>query len=289
MSPIALYIADGTSFLVSMLLVGAMLAVGWCALPERRLLRVGHSLLFLTGLVLGVVTGMPLPYWLLGVWLLLTLASALAMWRKADWRRGSKLRMSVMSLGIGMSVLLFGIALFQRRLPEIEIKAGQTVYVIGDSISAGLEDGELLWPDILASETGLDVVNLARAGATMPESLAQAEEIDTRQGLVIVEMGGNDILSFTAPGEYSEATQRLLENLTNRGLTVVMVEIPLPPFGHSYGIATRRWAGKYGVRLIPRNVLAEVFRGSGSTSDGLHLSPKGHRALAEAVASILQQ
>jgi len=66
-----------------------------------------------------------------------------------------------------------------------------------------------------------------------------------------------------------------------------MFELPLLPFHSGYGEAQRHLARKHHVILIPKKCLASVIGRNGNTLDGLHLSQKGHDALAHAVAGML--
>lgn len=67
-----------------------------------------------------------------------------------------------------------------------------------------------------------------------------------------------------------------------------MFELPLPPFHNGYGQAQRALAKKYNVTLIPKDWLASVIAKTGNTLDGLHLSQKGHNALAASLLSMFR-
>jgi acyl-CoA thioesterase-1 len=67
-----------------------------------------------------------------------------------------------------------------------------------------------------------------------------------------------------------------------------MFELPLLPLKNSFGRAQRTLARKYGVRLIPKRFLTNVFAIPGSTSDGLHFTQAGHLALAHEIAGLFE-
>src|SRR5690606_23540881 len=113
--------------------------------------------------------------------------------------------------------------------PVVPVNAQARVYVLGDSISAGVGK-ETTWPTMLAKQTGLGIVNLARPGATVEGALKQAESIGAEPGLVIVEIGGNDLLGRTSVEEYHNRLDLLLTRVSNQGHRVIMLEIPLFPF-----------------------------------------------------------
>jgi acyl-CoA thioesterase-1 len=68
-----------------------------------------------------------------------------------------------------------------------------------------------------------------------------------------------------------------------RAFVVMMLELPLPPLYNRFGEIQRRLARRYEVVLIPKRYFASVLIGEEATLDGLHLSPAGHKKMAELV------
>ena len=103
------------------------------------------------------------------------------------------------------------------------------VHVIGDSLSAGIaSEQEHLWPNLLASEWHVPVRNHAQAGATTATAFHQAEEIDCDDGLVLIEIGGNDLLGGKDSRPIGVDLDRLLNRLSTPRRTLVMFELPVP-------------------------------------------------------------
>jgi len=132
------------------------------------------------------------------------------------------------------------------------------------------------------------VNNLSRAGATIETALDQAGQVNATNALVIVEIGGNDLLGRTAPRTFYAQLDALLRKLKNGNHRIVMFELPLLPFWNAYGADQRALAEKYEVALIPKSYLAGVLGAKGATVDGLHLSPQGHEMLARAVFNVMR-
>ena len=82
--------------------------------------------------------------------------------------------------------------------------------------------------------------------------------------------------------EFAKNLDELLYLATAKARTVVLMELPLPPFFNNYGRVQRTLAARYGVPLIPRRRFTAVLAHSGGTLDGLHLSA-GHQRMAEMV------
>ncbi len=265
------------------------------------------------GLVLVVLSAVPLSYWLYAlaigvtvVWLwrerqrgreslpkqdpaiMDNVGSAKTpdpVWRRQWWRRAT----AVVWLGI---IALELPHQFAPRLPPL---GNPPVLIIGDSVTAGAGAGEKhLWPDLLPES--VEVHNLAQPGATTGMALRkQASQLPAEGGLVLIEIGGNDLLGETSAAEFERDLDALLAlasgsagaSPSQLSRTIVMFELPLPPLCNEYGLIQRRLAVRYGVRLIPKRVFMSVLSAGGATLDSIHLSGDGHRRMADEVWSVI--
>jgi acyl-CoA thioesterase I len=105
---------------------------------------------------------------------------------------------------------------------------------------------------------------------------------------VVIEIGGNDLLSGLPSGEFRKALAPLLATAGGPARSVVMFELPLLPLQNAYGEVQRDLSRRYGVTLLPRRLLAGVVAHEARTVDGLHLSPAGHEWLADRVWEIFR-
>ena len=156
---------------------------------------------------------------------------------------------------------------------------GARVVVLADSISAGLSDGETTWPRLLA-ERGIPVDDLSAPGLTIPRSSSKpmAMAADPRPSLIVLELGGNDMLTrppFRWPSQRFRSSH-----------VILMFELP-PPLHNGYGRAQRRLAARYGVHLLGRRHFARILATPGATQDGLHLSEAGQRLMAETIYTVI--
>ena len=174
-------------------------------------------------------------------------------------------------------------------MPIITGKPGDHLAVIGDSISSGIDPCIPAWPLVLQQANGIAVRNLARPGAQSSEGLAMAEKLTPEDHVVLIEIGGNDLLEGVPSEEFGKALDAPLSKVSAPGRTVVMFELPLFPDMIAYGRIQRGLAAKYGVWLIPKRFLAEVIGGANATSDGLHVSGEGTRRMAGLVAQALSR
>jgi acyl-CoA thioesterase-1 len=176
---------------------------------------------------------------------------------------------------------------FSYRPSRIDVSPKLPMVVIGDSLSAGINDGvDIPWPTRLDEIALVNVSNNALAGATCRSAINQLDGLP-KQCVVIVEIGGNDLLGGRSASEFRADLDALLAEIQSPGREVVMFELPLPPFFNGYGYAQRELADKHNVALIPRRLLASVLFTEDATLDSIHLSNDGHHELADRVASFL--
>jgi acyl-CoA thioesterase-1 len=175
--------------------------------------------------------------------------------------------------------------------PSLPPLGNPTVFVVGDSVSAGMGGERQTWPRLLSDRHGVHVHDLSLAGATVATALRdQAGGVTESGALVVLEIGGNDVLGGTASEAFERDLDALLTSLRGGGdRTVVMLELPLPPLHNRFGAAQRRLAARHGVVLVPKRVLFGVLTARGATLDTIHLTQTGHTMMAEAMWQVLQQ
>jgi acyl-CoA thioesterase-1 len=234
-----------------------------------------------TGLLFIVFSATPLPYWfyLLALtvtflWLVAERNEAGFLMARRNWLRSLVVVVWAIAVILEVPYHLF---------PTLEGNGHPKPYIIGDSISAGIGGEKQTWPRLLASSRSVEVVDFSKAGATAASGLKQAEGLPQEGGLVLLEIGGNDLLGSTSSANFERDLGRLLDRVCVPGRMVVMFELPLPPFRNEYGRVQRKLASKYGVVLIPKRVFVGVLTEEGATMDGVHLSPQGHERMAEIV------
>jgi len=276
MNPIVILLADGNAFFIGSFLavlgvVGRSWKVGWLG---RSVLRVTSAI----GVVFIAASGTPFSIWVYCVWG--------GLWLAVSFMPIARTRRFAAPCFLLISISLCLLEVPWHMSPHIPHTPGQQVYVIGDSISAGIDPSELTWPSVLGDIAHLNVTNLARPGATASTALSQVDGITAPNSLVIIEIGGNDMLGGTDTDQFFEDLKTLLSRIPP-SCHCVMFELPVLPFKNGYDRAQRNLATRYKVILIPKQCLADAIGGKGNTLDGLHLSQKGHNALAESVLRLL--
>lgn len=216
-----------------------------------------------------IVMACPPWSWMFDTIFAITFFLWLIAWNRAAETRARALLQIVTTAGLLVLLLTLSIVeLFHRRMPVIRGPASDHLVVIGDSISSGLDSRVRPWPTVMQQMTGIGVKNLSRPGATTAEGLTMIQGVSPQDRLILIELGGNDLLDGESSETFAGALDTLLARLAARGRTILMFELPLLPQAVAYGRVQRRLADKYGVVLIPKKCLAAILASRDATSDG---------------------
>jgi acyl-CoA thioesterase-1 len=158
--------------------------------------------------------------------------------------------------------------------------------VMGDSVTAGLEPSNHTWPKKIVERRGWTVFDASQQGATVKSAAQQLAALDGRGDVLLIEIGGIDVLEQTSVRSFSHDLDKVLLSSQERYRRIFMVEIPLPPLGNRYGVVQRRLAQEYGVCLIPKHEFIAVLARAGGTVDGVHLSSAGQFRLADLMGTV---
>lgn len=161
--------------------------------------------------------------------------------------------------------------------------------IVGDSVTAGLNDGDDTWPQQLARQVQIQILDASQPGATLKTAVKQVEVLKSMSGeVLLLEIGGNDLLEGLPPDQFEQNLDSLLSACQWPRRTVIMFELPTPPLSMRYARSQRQLAAKYQVTLVPRRQFLRVLTASGSTVDGIHLSAVGHHRMMGFVQKLLQ-
>lgn len=284
MSRIALYFASGESLYLgaALLLFGV---VAPFALKRASIFRIRNVVAWI-GLIFVVMACPPfapvVDVIFIAVFMLWLITS-----NKASLSRTFLRLQRVSTLLLAVLVLvLTAIEFSHRRMPRV-MGSSDHLVVIGDSISSGIDSRVPVWPLLLQQRCGVEVRNLARPGAQVSEGLFIARSLKDDDHLVLIEMGGNDLLMGVSSDDYGKTLDALLSKVATPNRMVVMFELPLLPNKIAYGQIQRRLSAKYHVSLIPKRYFAQVLGDASATTDGLHLSDSGAQRMALLVAQVL--
>lgn len=259
----------------------AMFVLGMAGGRRTRLLpplAIGLGLLSTTPMPLGLA--MPL----------LILAVAAAFLNEQGWGRSLRSAGGLAGAAVKASALVLAVAAaiyeFRHHTFHAQIARPYRLMVIGDSLSSGGPGEPLPWPQRLRAP---GVANLARPSDTAADAARDQLPRLPPAGpndVVIVEIGGNDMLEGRPAREFEQALDAIVRGAKPR--KTIVLELPLLPGRWAYGAAQRRVARRHGAILIPKRLLARALADPLSTTDHLHLNARGHEQIARGLAHMLR-
>jgi len=283
MNPLFIHLGSGAGFFSGMGLVALAICLAY-ALPNRWMFA-GCDIAAVVGMMLVGLSSTPLPAYVLPMWGIVTFVALVTLHFRA---MSFRTRAIVAAPAIALCALSVAIELPHHFTPDPPAGQFKRLYVFGDSITAGVgrEDGPR-WPTLVERDTGVKVVDLAIPGARVDDMVRVAGRTTLTDGLVLIEIGGNDMFRRTDVASYEQNLDELLQRVRGPGRAVAMFELPLVPFHAEMARAQRRVAAKHEIMLIPKRYFASVFAGADATVDGLHLSGRGHQRMARIVEDVL--
>jgi acyl-CoA thioesterase-1 len=275
MNPLVYHIISGQSFFTG---IGLFLAAAGSSRLRRPFAKRLAALAFVLGTIAVALSSTPIPYVCYAV-----AASGSALWLISLRDANPSAARTVLFAALWIGAACFEIPYWVS--PRLAPAPGRTVAVIGDSVSAGIGGDEkaMTWPKLLARGHDVVVQDLSHIGETAASALKRVNEAKFDAAVIVIEIGGNDLLGSTPAKEFAKDLDALLSRLSGPGRRVLMFELPLPPLCIEFGRVQRSLAAKHGVALVPKRFLLSVLAGGGATLDSIHLSQAGHLEMEKTV------
>ena len=163
--------------------------------------------------------------------------------------------------------------------------------VVGDSLASGGFGEKRRWIEILSERTSISIVDRSRASQDVAGAAGDVRQLVRTSGTaaMLLLIGGNDMLAGRACSEFANGLRELVRGSRSRGYhPIFLVELPVLPGRWCYAAQQRRISREHDLVLIPRRMLASVLSDPRNTSDGIHLTQRGHDRMAEALVPWLR-
>jgi acyl-CoA thioesterase I len=176
-------------------------------------------------------------------------------------------------------------------IKNLKAGAGKQFIVLGDSIASGYGVAPTeAFPSILSRQLGLPILNKGVGGDTTAMGLSrlQKDVLAEEPWLVIVELGGNDLLRRIPIAETEQNLRQIVTSIQEKKAIVVLLGINGGPFGRGYNELYQRVAKDTQSYLIP-----EIFKGilddpKYRQDDVIHPNAAGQDLLANRIARELK-
>jgi lysophospholipase L1-like esterase len=178
------------------------------------------------------------------------------------------------------------------RTPKLPKLASTDVIVaFGDSLTYGTGAAEHeSYPAVLAELIGHQVARSGVPGEVTAQGLQRLPEVieEYRPRLVIVCLGGNDMLRRLAVAETRSNLRSIIKTIRDRGIAVVLIGVPQPALlsrpPEFYAELAKEFAIPY-----EGAILATILYAAEMKADPVHPNAQGYRRMAEAVAALLRK
>lgn len=169
--------------------------------------------------------------------------------------------------------------------------AGEHIIAFGDSLVAG--QGASAGRDlvsVLSQRLGVPIINAGRNGDTSRSALARLDHavVSRNPRVVIVLLGGNDLLRRIPREETFENLAAIVERIRRRGAAVLLVGLSIGPFMDPYARGYEDLARRTSAALVP-DILDGIIGRADRMSDGVHPNDRGYQMMADRLEPVLRQ
>ncbi len=175
-----------------------------------------------------------------------------------------------------------------------------SIVAFGDSLTAGLgvrQDESYparLQRKLDAAGYAYRVVNAGVSGETTAGGARRVSWVlKNKPAIVILELGGNDGLRGLSLSETKDNLERIIQQLQQASVTVVLAGMKLPPnYGKDYTdgfeLLYQALAKQYRLTLIPFFLDGVAGSSSLNQADGIHPTGEGYRIIVEKIFPTLE-
>lgn len=176
------------------------------------------------------------------------------------------------------------------------VPPGATVLALGDSLTYGTgATPETAYPAVLAGLTGWNVINAGVPGHTSAQALERLPALlaEHQPALVIVSIGGNDLLRRQDEGALRDKLRRILAAVREAGAQALLVAVPRPTLaarvtGSLDDHALYAEVAREAAVPLHADGWSAVLADERLRSDAIHANAAGYEAFARGLLGTLQ-
>lgn len=177
------------------------------------------------------------------------------------------------------------------KTPQLaKLGAGDVIVAFGDSLTYGTGAAEHeSYPAVLAQLIARNVVSAGVPGEVTAQGLQRLPDVlaEHKPKLVIVCLGGNDMLRQVSEAEIVANLRAILRTVKDSGAQAVLIGVPRPALLTSAPPYYEQIAREFNIPY-EGSVITSVLYKSEFKSDPIHPNARGYRKIAEALAELLR-
>lgn len=195
-------------------------------------------------------------------------------------------------LRVGLALLLAVLLAGCGKAPSLApLGANDVVVAFGDSLTYGTgAKEEESYPVVLGQLINRQVVRAGVPGEVTAQGMLRLPQVldEYKPKLVIVCLGGNDLLRRSDLVQTKANLRAMLTMLRERGTAAVLIGVPRPALlagaPEFYAELAKEFAIPY-----EGGIVKDVLYSADTKSDPIHPNAKGYRRMAQAVAELLRK
>lgn len=189
-------------------------------------------------------------------------------------------------------LLMLG-ACTDHRIPALPHLTGDaTILAFGDSLTFGTGvTTDESYPAQLAQLTGRKVINSGIPGETSGQGLSRLNDVldDTNPDLVILCLGGNDMLRRMDEQQMHDNLATMIRIIKERKIPLVLLGVPRPGLFGLKSDPVYAALAKENNLPLENEILPGILGDRSKKSDQIHPNARGYRELAQAVSDLLRR
>lgn len=205
---------------------------------------------------------------------------------------GAGLRVGLRALLATLAVATALAGCGREKVPKLApVGPDDVIVAFGDSLTYGTgASEEESYPAVLGQLVKRKVVRSGVPGEVTGGGLERLESVmeEHRPALMIVCLGGNDMLGKRADGEIQANLREIIKTIRGRGVSVVLVGVPRPALITQAAPFYAELAREFGIPY-EGTIVTDVLYQRDLKSDPIHPNARGYRKIAEAVAKLLKK
>ena len=165
------------------------------------------------------------------------------------------------------------------------------IVAFGDSLTFGTGASEAeSYPVVLGQLIARKVVRAGVPGEVTEGGLTRVQDVidEHKPKLMIVCLGGNDMLRKVDEGQTKANLRAIIKTLQTQGIAVALVGVPKPALVTGAPPFYQEIAKEFGIPYEGK-IVTDVLYQRDQKSDAIHPNAKGYRRMAEAIAALLKK
>lgn len=163
------------------------------------------------------------------------------------------------------------------------------IVAFGDSLVYGIGSSGGGFVRLLEQRLGQRIENLGVPGDTTADGLNRLDELlELDPSIVILLLGGNDVLQRVDPDRTFANLATLIERIQSQGAAVLLVGIRGSLLRDAFAASFEDLAERYGTAYV-HDVLDDTFGVREYMADQVHPNDRGYAVIAERIAPVLER